>query len=103
MKERERTCKYCKQEITIKPGAHNWKNLFRKPTLDEWITLFIIIMVILSSYAYRHDINSLTDFYTKGDYCNQEIQLEQLERDYNALESEEFLDSNKTNFGDGTG
>lgn len=73
-KERIRTCKCCKQEVTIKPGLSNFKNLFRAPTLDEWITLFIIIMMIASVYIYKQDIEAITEYYEGGDYCyNQRI------------------------------
>lgn len=50
-----RICPYCKQEYQIKTGFHNWKNLFRKPTLDDWITLIILILILATSYAYRID------------------------------------------------
>ncbi len=74
VKERTRTCKCCKQEVTIKPGFHNFKNLLRAPTLDEWITLFIIIMVIASAYIYKQDIEAIKEYYEGGDYCyNQRI------------------------------
>jgi len=75
IKEKKRKCKYCGSEIKVKTGLSNWKNLFRKPTLDEWITLFIITMVILSSYAYRNDINELNEFYTDESYCVRELGL----------------------------
>ncbi len=78
-KEKIRTCKYCKSKVMTKPGISNWKNLFRKPTLDEWITLFIIIMMIISAYVYKADVESITEFYTSGDYCNQQINLKQQE------------------------
>ena len=50
--KKERVCPCCKQIYKTKVGINNWKNLFRKPTLDDWITLFILIMLILASYAY---------------------------------------------------
>jgi len=48
-------CKYCGSEYNQTVGLHNWKNLFRKPTIDDWITLFIIMMVLFSLYAYKQD------------------------------------------------
>jgi len=47
-----RICPFCKEPYKIKVGIHNWKKLFRKPTLDDWITLFILIMLSLASFAY---------------------------------------------------
>ena len=78
-KEKIRRCKYCGQESNIKSGLHNWKNLFRRPTVDEWITLFILIMLVLSTYAYKKDMNELNEYYSSGDYCNQQLMLEQQE------------------------
>lgn len=54
---KKRICPCCKQEVMIEVGfkKDNFKRLFRKPTLDDWITLFIIAMVILAAYAYSLD------------------------------------------------
>jgi hypothetical protein len=52
IKKHIRMCPYCKQEYKTKIGASNWKNLFRKPTLDDWITLVILILLFLAAYAY---------------------------------------------------
>lgn len=68
-KSAHRICGRCHQEYKVETGLHNWKNLFRMPTLDEWITLFIIIMVILSAYAYKHDIENLNSFYEENCIC----------------------------------
>lgn len=73
MDEENRTCPYCKQQIKIKTGLSNFKNLFRKPTLEDCITLFIIIMVIFMGYAYKSDIKSLNDYYENGTYCEQKL------------------------------
>jgi hypothetical protein len=59
-----RTCPVCKQEIQIKPGMDNWKNLFRKPTLEEWITLFLLISVLALYYVYKYDINQYENIIT---------------------------------------
>jgi hypothetical protein len=47
-----RICPRCKQEYQTKIGVDNWKNLFRTPTLDEWITLVILILLIAAAFAY---------------------------------------------------
>ena len=50
--EKERICPCCKQTYKTKIGVGNWKNLFRKPTMEDWITLVILALLILASYAY---------------------------------------------------
>lgn len=47
-----RTCSRCKQPYQTKIGIDNWKNLFRAPTLEEWITLIIMLLLIVSAFAY---------------------------------------------------
>lgn len=39
-----------------KRGMHNWKNLFRKPTLQDWIIFFMLIMLFVMSWAYKRDV-----------------------------------------------
>jgi hypothetical protein len=56
-----RTCPYCKQQYNIQTGFSNWKNLFRKPTLDDFIVLLILILVMLSAYAYTLDIKTCSE------------------------------------------
>lgn len=70
MKEKIRRCKYCDSEIKIETGLHNWKSLFKKPTLEEGITFFIIIMLIVSAYAYKSDLNTIIDYYENETYCD---------------------------------
>lgn len=49
-------CEACGQKIEIKDrGLHNWKNLFRMPSLNDMIMLFIIVMVLVGAWAYNHD------------------------------------------------
>ena len=42
-------------------GLHNWKNLFKKPTFNDWFTLFIIIMIVFMAWAYQHDTQVCRD------------------------------------------
>lgn len=65
----KRLCPTCHQEYEIVTGMHNWRNLFRKPTVEEWITFFMIVMVIVSYFAYKEDIKNLKEFYESGAYC----------------------------------
>lgn len=57
-----RICPVCKQEVLIISGMHNWKNLFRKPTFEEIITLFILIGVIVIYFVYQHDIKQYQNY-----------------------------------------
>jgi len=45
-----------------KRGLHNWRNLFRKPTLNEWIILFMLILSLFLAWAYKTDIQKCNDF-----------------------------------------
>ena len=51
----DRTCPRCKQPIKIKIGKDNWKNLFKKPTVDDWITLVILILLMMAAFAYTQE------------------------------------------------
>lgn len=54
---KQKVCHHCGSTYTpIKRGLHNWKNLFRKPSVDDLITLFIIVMILFAMWAYKHDI-----------------------------------------------
>ena len=39
-------------------GLHNWKNLFRKPTLNEWVAFICIVLVLFTTFAYKIDMNN---------------------------------------------
>ena len=41
-----------------KRGVHNWKNLFRKPTLNEWIVLFCVLFALTLTFFYNVDIKN---------------------------------------------
>lgn len=57
--EKIRNCPYCGQPRVIKSP---FKELWRKPTLNEWIMLFILVMLYFISWAYQHDIGVCKDF-----------------------------------------
>lgn len=40
-----------------KRGLHNWKNLFRKPTILEWTIFFLLILALLLGWTYQHDVS----------------------------------------------
>ena len=70
MEEKIRRCKYCGSDYRLRTGLNNWKNLLKKPTLDDFITLFIILMVIISAYAYKADIERINNYYNKEYSCD---------------------------------
>ena len=88
MNKKKRICKYCGSEISTEIGLKNWKNLFRKPTLDDWIMLFIIFMAIFSYYQYQIDINNIIEYYENGDYCYNQYRLlnQKIQSNQNPLE-----------------
>lgn len=56
-------CLSCGQLKEIKSP---WKELWKMPTMHEWITLFIIVMVLFSAWAYKHDTQVCRDFIANG-------------------------------------
>ena len=63
------TCPHCnKSLIPTGRGVRNWKNLFKKPSLSDWITLFLLVLVLLACWAYARDTqvcrNTLENFDT---------------------------------------
>jgi len=93
MKEKTRRCKYCNSEIKIEVGIHNWKNLLTKPTLEEGITFFIILILIVSVYTYKSDLNNIINYYENESYCNIQRNIN-LQRDINqSLLTNQFLNN----------
>ena len=39
-------------------NKENIKNLFRWPTMQEWIVLILLLMALGLGWAYKHDINA---------------------------------------------
>ena len=61
-----RKCPYCKQEYNTKLGLGNWKNLFRKPTIDDWIVLLIIVLLLVAAYAYTVETKSCREVFSNA-------------------------------------
>lgn len=53
-----RICPYCHSEYQIKPGLSNIKNLFRKPSWNEWFILALLLLVLIGCYFYYNDIKT---------------------------------------------
>lgn len=78
------------EELKIeKRGLHNWKNLFRKPTLYEWVILFMLIMALFIAWAYQNDTS----------LCREVLNnLETMCLRYNAISIQNATNSIKINF-----
>jgi len=59
-KEVTRRCPYCHQDMMIKKGltSKNVKRLFRKPTVEDLIMLFIIFLTIISFLVYTYEVKA---------------------------------------------
>lgn len=59
-KEVIRRCPYCHQDMKMHKGltSENIKRLFRKPTMEDFITLFILFMAITSFLIYNYEIKT---------------------------------------------
>lgn len=52
-------------------GLHNWKNLFRKPTLQEYIILFLLLMFCVMGYFYSLETKICREYVASfQDYWN---------------------------------
>ena len=72
-KKKMRTCPHCKQPYEIKS---TWDALFRMPTLQEWLVLFMMVMMFVGAWAYNHDVSICRDFIKNADvYCIQRSQV----------------------------
>jgi len=56
-----------------KRGVHNIKNLFRWPTLQEWIVLIMLILVLFMAWAYNNDTRECRGFFNNLDRNINEI------------------------------
>ena len=43
-------------------GLHNWKNLFRAPTMYEWVILAMLVLSLFIAWAYQRDIAVCQDY-----------------------------------------
>lgn len=80
-----------------KRGLHNWKNLFRKPTLNEWVILAMIIMAMFMGWAYQEDTEGCRETLENIDsicsakcssYAKQDLNPSNLSFEFNLTMSE---------------
>jgi hypothetical protein len=81
-KKHTRKCPYCKQDYETKVGMKNWKNLFRKPTMDDWIVLIILILLMAASYAYVTETKACKEVFTNATKLDQICLLRQNQLNY---------------------
>jgi len=43
-------------------GIHNWKNLFKKPTYNDWVILFMLVMALFIAWSYQHDVSICREY-----------------------------------------
>lgn len=58
-KVKVRQCPYCGQQKIIKSP---WQELWRMPSMQEWLVLFMMAMMLLAAYAYKHDVGICRDY-----------------------------------------
>ena len=58
-----RICSCCRQPIQVNVGlnADNFKNLFRWPTVQDWILLAVLLLVFVSYYSYTTETQKCRD------------------------------------------
>lgn len=66
----ERICPTCHQKVEIKTGLHNAKNLFKWPTLQDWISLAILVLVLVGAYAYNVETKACREMLKDMDTTN---------------------------------
>jgi hypothetical protein len=62
-----------------KRGLSNWRNLFRRPTISEWMILVMLLLVGFMGWAYQEDVSTCRETLTNLDsicikYCELEFQ-----------------------------
>jgi hypothetical protein len=69
-----RKCPTCGIEREVNVGVHNWRNLFKKPTTDDWIILIMLILIMFTTYSYKHDTDICRETMKNIDViCSQRV------------------------------
>ena len=100
-KEVIRQCPSCKQDIKIKRGlnAENIKRLFRKPSIEDMIILFILFMTIVSFLIYIGEIKAYQAYiadncpFGQNEQIDDEIYLPSTDLNVNSSNSNSNEDS----------
>jgi hypothetical protein len=93
-----RICPNCKQPYKTELGLKNWKNLFQKPTTEDWISLIILILLFLAAFAYITDTKSCRETLNNLDTICYQYRLGHAENTTNIiLNPLTNLSNNKSN------
>lgn len=60
-KGKTRICDYCKSEVPMETGLKNWRNLFRKPSFNDWLILVMLIGLLFMGYLYSVETKQARD------------------------------------------
>jgi len=73
-KKNIRKCPHCNQDMEVQLGLSkkNIKKLFKKPTMDQWITLFIMFLAVSSFLIYRYEINATNTYIKENCTCTND-------------------------------
>jgi len=63
-KQKIRQCPHCGQQM---PVTSVWKQLWRWPTMNEWIILFMLFMMFVVAWAYNHDTKICKEYVSNID------------------------------------
>ena len=53
-----RRCEHCGNEYQYRSGFQNFKNLWRKPSWNEWFILAMIIAMMIMAYFYYNEMEA---------------------------------------------
>ncbi len=90
-----RRCPHCHQDMNVSIGFNkaNFRGLFRKPTIEECIMLFIIFMAVGSFLIYRTNIEAYDKYIEENCTCSHHYY--QIQTEYNLTDfelSQDYLD-----------
>ena len=81
MGEEKKKCPQCGSMYSPrKRGLHNLKNLWAKPTLNDFIMLFILAMVFFAAWGYTEDMKAVSEI-LEGN-CVKTCQLEEFKQNW---------------------
>ncbi|MFI5405070.1 MAG: hypothetical protein ACHQ1D_01010 [Nitrososphaerales archaeon] len=63
----------------IQRGLHNWKMLFKKPSLTDWITLFLMIIVIIGAFVYASETKACRETLANLDNICEDLMKEKFD------------------------
>ena len=91
-KKNIRKCPHCNQdmEVTLGLTKNNMKRLLRRPTLEEGITLFIMILAVGSLFIYNTEMKAIDTYIKENCTCTQDF--------FSPNQDSNFIINDLTNF-----